>query len=165
MVQCILFRPPETTGSGYTEQAVNAKIKNQWVFGQALYTDRSGWYYPDFIRDELVFDAKYKRVENGIQREDRYQMISYMHVLKAKCGYLIFPPPLEKYESPPPKVLNGHGGKLGVLTFDIPSQHENWDDFVLRMTDSENHFREIMQILEQKTNCVEEQNYDTTKYD
>ena len=49
---------------------------------------------PDFFIDgEVVLDAKYKRHEslfNEKQREDRFQVLSYMHVFNAlKCGLIV----------------------------------------------------------------------------
>ena len=50
---------------------------------------------PDFFIDgEVVLDAKYKRHEslfNEKQREDRFQVLSYMHVFNALKGGLIVP--------------------------------------------------------------------------
>lgn len=50
---------------------------------------------PDFFIDgEVVLDAKYKRHEslfNEKQREDRFQVLSYMHVFNALEGGLIVP--------------------------------------------------------------------------
>ena len=52
----------------------------------------------DPVQDQdAIFDAKYKRLssKNGqyacVQRDDRLQMISYLHVTKAKCGLFLFP--------------------------------------------------------------------------
>ena len=43
--------------------------------------DRSGWRYPDFYKDNIVLDAKYKRLENyekvaEVNRDDIHQVIT-----------------------------------------------------------------------------------------
>ena len=114
--------------------------------------------YPDFLwtsapakNDEqewdVVLDAKYKkafREENGksrfaVAREDRYQMISYLHLTKAKLGVFICPMlPDEKgkiiagssddddFEQLDGNhyregALLGHGGEIAVVPFSVPS--------------------------------------------
>ncbi|MCF8308929.1 MAG: McrC family protein [Bacteroidales bacterium] len=51
--------------------------------------------YPDFYIEEksILIDAKYKRIPSGneIDREDLYQVITYMYRLKAKRGILAYP--------------------------------------------------------------------------
>lgn len=49
--------------------------------------------YPDFYKPgEWVLDAKYKKITDGkISREDLFQLISYMHVMKIPRGGFIFP--------------------------------------------------------------------------
>ena len=55
-----------------------------------LYRDqKNGKVFPDFYSQELVLDAKYKSA--SIQREDRFQLISYIHIQNAQAGFLIFP--------------------------------------------------------------------------
>ena len=114
--------------------------------------------YPDFLwcsdssRDkgqswDVVLDAKYKRAfqeENGkshfaVAREDRYQMISYLHLTKAKLGVFICPlsPDEKKQVSTGSSEeedfehvddnyyregsLLGHGGEIAVVPFSVPS--------------------------------------------
>ena len=55
--------------------------------------------YPDFYcensredsNDGIILDAKYKRLENGLVRDDLYQIISYMHTMKIPTGGFIYP--------------------------------------------------------------------------
>jgi 5-methylcytosine-specific restriction endonuclease McrBC regulatory subunit McrC len=82
-----------------------------------LFTDNSGWIYPDFIGKNSVLDAKYKMLDsNNVCREDRFQLISYMHVLKKDIGYLIYPTQ-SACTVKANKVINGYGGKMGTLPF------------------------------------------------
>ena len=55
--------------------------------------------YPDFYcensredsNDGIILDAKYKRLENGLVRDDLYQIISYMHTMKISTGGFVYP--------------------------------------------------------------------------
>ena len=104
-----------------------------------LYTDNSGWIYPDFIGEKSVLDAKYKQLDaNDVSREDRYQLISYMHVLQKDLGFLLHPT-RNDCAVKPNKELCGYGGKTGTLAFCIP-QAPDWLFFCNSMKESENIF-------------------------
>lgn len=67
-----------------------------------LFEDNSGVRYPDFYKEGVVLDAKYKRLgsyENvaRIDRDDIHQVISYMGALKATKGGFVSP--LEKKQT------------------------------------------------------------------
>lgn len=47
--------------------------------------------FPDFYNDDCVLDAKYKNLNKKIQREDLYQVISYMHTMPRSIGGFIYP--------------------------------------------------------------------------
>ena len=109
-----------------------------------LFTDNSGWIYPDFIGGDAVLDAKYKPLDtNNISREDRFQIISYMHVLQKGFGYLLFPSRGISPAAAAPRTLNGFGGKLGTVALRIP-QSEDRDDFRASMELSERLFCETV---------------------
>lgn len=105
-----------------------------------LYEDgKSGPIFPDFIGENSILDAKYKLLdEQSISREDRFQMISYMHVLKCNAGYLLYPSKNENSQISR-KTLNGLGGSLGTIPFYIPNAAD-WDGFSKAMQFSEKSF-------------------------
>lgn len=117
--------------------------------------------YPDFLwcsdsfRDKgqewnVVVDAKYKRAfreENGkarfaVAREDRYQMISYLHLTGAKLGVFICPMSSNENEQVSTGLseegdfeksdgnyycegsLLGCGGEITVVPFSVPSSKD-----------------------------------------
>ena len=47
--------------------------------------------YPDFYKDNFIIDAKYKHLENGVGREDLYQLVTYMYCKRADNGAYIYP--------------------------------------------------------------------------
>ena len=104
-----------------------------------LFTDNSGRIYPDFIGEKSVLDAKYKhRDASNASREDRFQLISYMHVLQKNLGFLLHPTRNDCTVTFN-KELNGYGGKMGTITFCVP-QGSDWMEFCYLMKDAENVF-------------------------
>ena len=86
-----------------------------------------------------MFDAKYKPLDvNNISREDRFQMISYMHVLKKGFGYLLYPA-RNNCTLKVNKILNGYGGEMGTVPFCVP-QNPDWMEFFNLMQKAENDF-------------------------
>lgn len=84
---------------------------------------RTGPMFPDFIGKNAVLDAKYKRLDSTIAREDRFQMISYMHVLNLTKGFLLYPAANRTVESLyNAKELEGLGGMLGSISFYVPEK-------------------------------------------
>ena len=104
-----------------------------------LFTDNSGRIYPDFIGKNSVLDAKYKQLDtSNVAREDRFQLISYMHVLQKDLGILLHPTRSDcavKIN----KKLHGCGGELGTIPFCVP-QNSDWLDFCKLMKEAENTF-------------------------
>ena len=113
-----------------------------------LFKDNSGWIYPDFIGENAVLDAKYKPLDDKkISREDRFQMISYMHVLKKDFGYLLYPftPKNNSSENDSDekklKTLNGFGGQMGTIDFILPDASEcEWGEYCNQMKNAEENF-------------------------
>ncbi len=114
--------------------------------------NRKNEMYPDFYypkngaenggRIDLVADAKYKRL-NTIERNDLFQMISYMHVMASNRGILICPSALsdtdvdgivsqpfvskEQYGT-----LKGKGGEIFICRVNIPKT-DDYAGFVRAM--------------------------------
>lgn len=120
-----------------------------------LYENKKSPVYPDFFSQDhsLVMDAKYKRMENedtnpSISREDRFQMISYVHILKAESGILIYPSntiskTFLSYEDGETGKLNG-GGNLGFIRFAVPKGATQFSDFCDRIRVSEQELKAIV---------------------
>lgn len=99
--------------------------------------------YPDFYRENVVcglqngmiLDAKYKGLEQGLVRDDLYQIISYMHTMKMSCGGFLYPYQCEgEAENLQHQCykLAGYGGTIHVLGIPIP-QAEDYNHFKAKM--------------------------------
>ena len=105
-----------------------------------LFTDnKTGKIFPDFIGENSVLDAKYKQLDvNNIPREDRFQLISYMHVLQKDLGVLLYPTRSD-CAIKPNKELHGDGGEMGTLAFCVPQDSDRMD-FYKSLQDAEKVF-------------------------
>lgn len=104
--------------------------------------------YPDFycINEGVVLDAKYKRIDNGVQRNDLYQLISYIHALdrgnqsdRETCGAFIYPTSAETTQSVWAQLC-GYGGRLGKIPMFIPNNCDSFSDFHNSMIECEQKF-------------------------
>ena len=97
--------------------------------------------FPDFYKPgEWVLDAKYKKIIDGkIAREDLYQLITYMHVMKIPRGGFIFPRTEKEKGVDENKtfVLKGYGGSIHTFGLKIPLNPVSRDDFSKKMKESE----------------------------
>ncbi len=91
--------------------------------------------YPDFYKDDFILDAKYKRLNNGVGREDLYQVVTYMYCQKAINGGYLFP--CEKEEKSNKYKLNGYEGTIHLLPFLIPKSSNSYQSFVGIMKEKE----------------------------
>ena len=115
--------------------------------------------YPDYMKDNIIADAKYKRlltlsenfgnVTDNIQRDDLNQMISYLHITSSKVGIFIGPteivlmdPDNGEFHSDDTiafstkelqilKVgdLMGDGGQIVIIGVNIPRNSQNFEEF------------------------------------
>lgn len=114
--------------------------------------------YPDFYKgkqgrvseENFILDAKYKRcsyqnldldeTRSSIQREDLHQLITYMHILPASRGGLIYPfdKQTDKLFVPSDKerILFGQGGVIQTYGVPIPICKE-YKDFSEKMKNIE----------------------------
>lgn len=143
--------------------------RNKDGFGAiSIYSGNSR--YPDFYKGEqlekntrheelkqnaevnFVLDAKYKRLNGDetddisahFSRDDLHQLVTYLHILPAKTGGLIYP--LEKstdtaiVKSKSERELFGFGGKIS--TFGVPiAQSESFDEFCINMKKIEENIK------------------------
>lgn len=97
--------------------------------------------YPDFYKpEECVLDAKYKKITDGkIAREDLYQLITYMHVMKISTGGIIYPLKESEHTTENNKTyaLKGYGGTIHTFGLKVPSNPVSREEFAQRMRESE----------------------------
>ena len=96
--------------------------------------------YPDFYcensredsNDGIILDAKYKRLENGLVRDDLYQIISYMHTMKIPTGGFIYPQK-EKEKLAEQKSAKYHlannTGIINTFGFEVPQNVSEYTSF------------------------------------
>ena len=116
--------------------------------------------YPDFYReksaddsDGMIVDAKYKRLEQGLVRDDLYQIISYMHTMRISVGGFLYPHPSTVDECgavaaahPTTYRLAGYGGTISSLGLPIPQNATNYATFTFAMVDRE---EELLKAIEE----------------
>lgn len=108
--------------------------------------------FPDFYKPgQWVLDAKYKKLTDGkISRDDMYQMITYMHVMKIPRGGFIFPRTEKEKGVDENKtfVLKGYGGTIHTFGLKIPLTPSSMEDFAEKIKESEKEILEkIYDIL------------------
>lgn len=114
--------------------------------------------FPDFYRDKsnpFVFDAKYKDYAekgNNLERNDFFQITSYMHILKTEFGALVFPMKSRNdvsenkdTEKNLPLSLKGYGGNIYRFPLEIPSNSRDFNSFVKEMKNSEEKLTSLIE--------------------
>lgn len=115
--------------------------------------------YPDFYKenssddkkDGIILDAKYKHLENGLVRDDLYQIISYMHTMEIDKGGFIYPDSstvlTNRIGEDETRLLSevevknyhlaGLGGMVFTVAFPITQNAENYQFFKTQMHKAE----------------------------
>ena len=122
--------------------------------------------YPDFKRDDIIADAKYKymirntsndHIQECIDRNDLHQMISYLHITSSNVGIFVCPTIInvmnpetgEFYKDTEFVIrkdklfayrvgeLDGYGGEIFIMGVNIPTSLDSYRDFVLTMQRTE----------------------------
>lgn len=108
---------------------------------------RTKQYFPDFYKENIVVDAKYKTLPQShgdISRDDLYQLISYMYVRKAALGGFIYPRSENIIENGTlPAELNGYGGHVKIWSVPITENAADFLDFSKKMQINEEHIKII----------------------
>ncbi|GHU36984.1 3-isopropylmalate dehydrogenase [Bacilli bacterium] len=100
----------------------------------------SGQVRPDFYNDKIVIDAKYKLLaDKTIKREDRFQIISYLHYRNAEKAGILYPATETKLETE--GILKGMGGEIFKQSLAIPQNSDTYDRFVKTMKNAENDLK------------------------
>lgn len=102
-----------------------------------LFTNNQYRQYPDFYKENIVLDAKYKFVDNGLDRNDMHQVISYMYILKAYHGGLIYPLSDTNKSKFKQRTLNGYGGSFYTFGLPINQEKSNYASFCEQMMEAE----------------------------
>ena len=112
--------------------------------GFSIYSDRRKTVYPDFYSTDTILDAKYKLLENDtISGSDLYQISTYLHVRKSSRAGVVYPA-VNKGEFKHIGILDGYGGTIFTIGISIPQDCENYDEFVKKMKQSEDKFRDSL---------------------
>lgn len=104
--------------------------------------------YPDFYKDDLIIDAKYKHLNGGVGREDLYQVITYMYCTKANNGGYLFPD--ENNAKVSKFQLMGHNGYIYLLPFHVPQSTVDYKSFIESIKSSEER---IIDKIREIQNC------------
>lgn len=116
--------------------------------GIYLFDDHSGIRYPDFYKDDMVLDAKYKRLGSydkvsKLDRNDVHQVMAYMTTLKVNRGGFVAP--LEQKESKvPTSHLNGSAATLSIFGIEICKSATSYAEFCEKMGEMEDRFVESL---------------------
>ncbi len=107
--------------------------------------------YPDFYKpNEYILDAKYKKLQNGIAREDLYQIVTYMHTMKINNGGFVYPIPQTDFENGNDNKKNyklaGYGGTISTIGFPI-LKSESFVEFAEKMEGEE---KKLLDIIDPK---------------
>lgn len=124
--------------------------------------------YPDFYKDNIIADAKYKRLikkpdqsdntYENIGRDDLNQMISYLYITSSHTGLFITPTDISIMDPHTGEFncdenfyikenelfvynageLNGYGGAISIIGLNIPKYAETYTEFMDQMGALEN---------------------------
>ena len=117
--------------------------ENKLGTGAIYLFEHGGQRFPDFWKQDIVLDAKYKKlVINGnrldIERDDVHQIMAYMYRLKPPKGGIICP-----YVGDDNKVISqnmhkdSYLGSLSLYALAIPKNCSSYEDFVKRIVENE----------------------------
>lgn len=124
------------------------KLKKNPIY---LFADRSGIRYPDFYKDDIVLDAKYKRLGNydkvsQLDPNDIHQVITYMQNLRATQGGFIAP--LEKKQTKiPTSHLKDGLSTLSIYGIEISRTSSNYPAFCTDMKAKEDAFLRDLELI------------------
>lgn len=134
--------------------------------------------YPDYMKDDIIADAKYKRllklndyskVTDNIQRDDLNQMISYLHITSSKVGIFIGPTEIVLMDPDTGQLysddtiafstrelqvlkvgdLMGDGGEIRIIGVNIPQSAASYEEFENAMKQTENVLLDKLLEIEQ----------------
>ena len=111
--------------------------------------------YPDFYSNNIVLDAKYKRIGSCATSTDSLQLngdlkslVMYMFLRKAEIGGFLYPfegDGITKIDQE--GVLNGYGGQIYKIGFSVPKNIASADKFYKAIKLSEGDFCEKIKVM------------------
>ncbi len=133
---------------------------------QYLFVDDDGSknrrIYPDFLfgadskqgkilTAEAVLDAKYRRLDDGLDRDASFQILSYLLRFSSKNGYLLYPSENQNAEFKTFKLIQSPGMPeitIKTIPFHVPKYDaaESFNDFSEKMQKEEGRFLGNMSI-------------------
>ena len=107
--------------------------------GKRIFADKIGYEkaMPDFHREDIILDAKYKRYSNwnNISRDDRNQLLAYMYLYETDNGGFIIP--VENPDIKTTRHLNGRGGIMSILGMNVAANCNSFKEFCVHMVKEE----------------------------
>lgn len=105
-------------------------------------------YYPDFYKENIVIDAKYKELDENIQNKDIFRkdfekMLIYMFLLKSKNGVFVYP---SSGKNAKINKLNGYGEYLRVYPFCVPQNSKDLSAFCEAISNEEKLFKKLIAL-------------------
>lgn len=119
--------------------------------GHVKIFEDGGYCYPDFYKEGFVLDAKYKRLgslskASEVGKDDIYQMISYMTILRASKGGFVSPL-TEKQIAVPCSIINGtNGSTISIFGIEVSGEEKSFDKFCREMEQNERAFVESLAL-------------------
>lgn len=116
--------------------------------GIYLFDDHSGIRYPDFYKDDMVLDAKYKLLGSydkvsKVDSDDIHQVMAYMTALKVDQGGFVAPLN-QKQLNIPTSHLKGSSATLSIYGIEISKTDTSYMDFCENMKEMECVFVESL---------------------
>ena len=118
--------------------------------GIYLFDDHSGVRYPDFYKDDMVLDAKYKRLGcyekvSMVDRDDVHQVMAYMTALHVDRGGFIAP--LEQRQPKIPTArINNSTATLSIYGIEISKATSSYANFCEKMEEAEKIFVKSLNV-------------------
>lgn len=113
-----------------------------------LFEDKSGIRYPDFYKDDIVLDAKYKRIGSydkvsKVDPDDIHQIMAYLSTLGASRGGFVAPLIQQQDVVPTSKLVNRQAS-LSIFGIEISATSESYGEFCRQMEKKEQIFVESL---------------------
>lgn len=112
--------------------------------GIYLFEGHSGIRYPDFYNEQMVLDAKYKRLGSyekvsKVDRDDIHQVIAYLSALHVNRGGFITPLEMPQTKVPTSR-LNGSISTISIFGIEISNTSSSYEEFCRIMEEKERIF-------------------------
>lgn len=120
----------------------------RFVLTSAHQMSINGIRYPDFYKDDMVLDAKYKRLGSydkvsKLDRNDVPQVMAYMTTLKVNRGGFVAPLK-QKQSKVPTSRIQWSMATLSIFGIEICKSATSYSDFCEKMGEMEDGFVESL---------------------